>query len=204
LIARPFLPMLQESDPRAGFFEPAQLDAVVSHLPAPLRPMIRFASLTGWRIPSEVLLLQWRHIDFTGDAIVLDPGSTKNREGRTFPLTAALRALLTGQRNATDLLQRERGIITPFVFHWDDGRRIRSYWASWQKAVRAAGCPGRIPHDLRRTCARDFERAGIPRAVAMKLLGHRTESIYLRYNVVGAADLRVAADRLDAVQGATS
>jgi integrase len=77
LIARPFLPMLQESDPRAGFFEPAQLDAVVSHLPAPLRPMIRFASLTGWRIPSEVLLLQWRHIDFTGDAIVLDPGSTR-------------------------------------------------------------------------------------------------------------------------------
>jgi hypothetical protein len=49
-----------------------------------------------------------------------------------------------------------------------------------------------------------FERAGIPRAVAMQLLGHRTESVYLRYNVTAAADLRVAAERLDAVQGATS
>jgi integrase len=200
LIVRPYLPMLKESDPRAGFFEQEQLDAVVSNLPEPLRPMIRFASLTGWRIPTEVLLLQWRNVDLTAGTITLDPGTTKNKQGRVFPFTLALRTLLVAQREATDVLQRERGIIVPSVFHWNDGRRIRSYWASWQKAVRAAGCPARIPHDLRRTVARNFERAGIPRAVAMQLLGHKTESVYLRYNVTAAADLRVAAERLDAVQ----
>jgi integrase len=47
--------------------------------------------LTGWRIPSEVLTLQWRQVDFTAGQVRLDPGTTKNNEGRVFPMTAQLR-----------------------------------------------------------------------------------------------------------------
>jgi integrase len=80
---------------------------------------------------------------------------------------------------------------------------IWSYWASWRKAVVAARCPARIPHDLRRTAVRHFDRCGIPRPVAMKLSGHLTESIYTRYNIAAPSDLQVAAARLDAM-GTTS
>jgi integrase len=195
--AKPFIPMLQESRPRQGFFEADQFAAVLAHLPEPLRPMVAFAFLTGWRVPSEVMPLQWRNVHFDAGTITLDPGTTKNGEGRTFPLTNALRDLLLAQRAATDQLQRERGIIVPWVFH-RDGKRIRDFLTAWHKATAAAGCPGKLPHDFRRTAARAFERAGIPRTVAMALLGHKTESMFRRYAIVAAADLEVAGARLDA------
>jgi hypothetical protein len=67
------------------------------------------------------------------------------------------------------------------------------------RPCRNAGCPGRIPHDLRRTAVRNLERAGIPRSVAMKLTGRKTESVYRRYAIADERDLRVAVERLDAV-----
>jgi integrase len=59
--------------------------------------------------------------------------------------------------------------------------------------------PGRVPHDFRRSAVRNLERAGVPRLVAMKLVGHRTESVYRRYAIVDEGSLREAAGKPDAV-----
>lgn len=76
------------------------------------------------------------------------------------------------------------------------GRPIRSIRRSWTSACRKAGFPGRVPHDLRRSAVRTLERAGIPRSVAMKLTGHKTESVYRRYAIVSDKDLRDAGLKL--------
>ena len=106
----------------------------------------------------------------------LDPGTTKNREGRVFPFTAALRGLFETQRERVRGIERTRGRLIPHVWCWDDGRPIRDYRTSWDHACVVAGCPGRIPHDFRRTAVRNLERAGVARSAAMKLTGHPTES----------------------------
>ena len=71
------------------------------------------------------------------------------------------------------------------------------YNKAWRKARVAAGCPGRIPHDFRRTAVRNLVRAGVPERVAMQLTGHKTRAVFERYNIVSSGDLRDAAQRLD-------
>jgi hypothetical protein len=168
----------------------------------PHRESVRGALLPDGTICTGLRLdeakTQWRQVDFAAATVTLDPGTTKNDEGRTFPMTGDLRTLLTEQRATTEAVQKARALIVRHVFHWEDGRRIRSYWASWRKAVIAAGCPARIPHDLRRTAVRHFDRCGIPRPVAMLLTGHKSETVFTRYNVAAKSDLAVAAARLDA------
>jgi integrase len=76
---------------------------------------------------------------------------------------------------------------------------IRDYRGAWQGACRRAGLTGRIPHDFRRTAVRNLERSGVPRSVAMKLTGHKTESVYRRYAIVAQADLVEGVKKLAAL-----
>ena len=80
-------------------------------------------------------------------------------------------------------------------------RVITAFGKSWKAACRLAGCPGRIPHDLRRTAVRNFVRAGIPERVAMAMTGHKTASVFARYNITSDADLREAAQKMNVAAG---
>jgi integrase len=99
-----------------------------------------------------------------------------------------------------------------------NGRPIKSFRRAWLTACLQAGFARlvsekprvivalRIPHDFRRTAIRNLERAGVPRSAAMKMVGHKTESVYRRYAIVDEATLREGAARLQGLhnlQGAT-
>ncbi len=167
------------------------------HLPEYARPAATFAYLTGWRLKSEILTLQWRQVDFKAGVVTLDVGSTKNKDGRTFPMIPELRALLEAQRATTDALQKKIGAIVPWVFHRTKrGRPMQGFIKAWRAACLAASLPGRIPHDFRRTAVRNLERAGVPRSTAMAMVGHKTEAIYRRYAIVDEVMLREGAAKL--------
>lgn len=211
LLHKPYIPMLKENNVRTGFFERAPFEAVRAHLPANLRGLVTFAYITGWRIDSEVFPLQWRRVDVTErlspdqdipGSVRLDPGTTKNDQGRVFPFTSELRAVLMTARAVTDML-REQGQICPWVFH-RNGKPIKSFLKAWRKACRAAGQPGMIPHDFRRTAVRNIVRSGVPERVAMHLTGHKTRSVFERYNIVSDCDLAIAARKLDSAAGRRS
>lgn len=207
---KPKIAMLREGPARSGFFEREAYESVLAHLPAEIRPVIEFAYLTGWRIPSEVLPLEWRQVDFAAGEVRLDAGTTKNHEGRVFPMTGELRRVLEAQHTEHERLKKG-GQIEPWVFFRmvANGRggekqpkRIVTFGTAWKRACRAAGCPGRIPHDLRRTAVRNLVRAGISERVAMTMTGHKTRSVFERYNITSPGDLRDAARRLDALPAA--
>lgn len=205
LLHKPHIPLLLEHNTRTGFFEPDQFASVRAYLPAPLCPVVEFAYITGWRIASEILPLQWRQVDFRAGELRLDAGTTKNREGRVFPMTDDLRALLNERRRVTKEAERKRGQIIPWVFFrlvaetrggQPQPKPIRAFNKAWKAACVAAGCPGRIRHDLRRTAVRNMVRRGVPERVAMQLTGHKTRSVFERYNIVSDGDLRTAAEQL--------
>jgi len=197
LLTKPYIPMLEEDNVREGFFERDQFELVRNHLPPDLQPVVTFAYITGWRTNSEILPLQWRQVDFESGTVRLDPGATKNKEGRLFPfkIDTELVAVLEGQKLKAEKLMRDHGTICPWVFH-RDGVQIKSYYGSWRKACKEAALPGRIPHDFRRTAVRNLEQAGVSRSVAMKLTGHKTEAIYRRYAIVSESDLSEAVTKL--------
>ena len=185
----PYIQKLREDNVRQGFFEESELERLVRELPEHQRDFARFGYETGWRV-SEVRGLCWRHI--TDEGIRLDAGSTKNKDGRLFPWTAELTAIIARRRAV-----RSEGI--PWVFHYD-GRPLRWHYGAWRGACRRAGLEGRHYHDFRRTAVRRLERAGVPRSVAMRLTGHRTENVYQRYAVTAESDLQVAVALLHRVK----
>ncbi len=113
-------------------------------------------------------------------------------------MTRDLRALLDDRKAVAEQMKRRvRLCNTSFIAN---GNPISSFRKAWAAACVAAGCPGRVPHDLRRTAVREFVRRGIPERVAMQLTGHKTRSVFERYNIVSEGDLRAAALKLDAAR----
>ncbi len=209
LASVPKIELLREDNARRGFFDREQVASVCRHLPAEIAAVVQFAFATGWRIASEVLPLEWRNVDFAAGEVRLDAGTTKNREGRVFHMTTELRKLLKGRHVDHEVLKKA-GQVEPWVFWRMVAERrgaakkpkpIVRFNKVWKSACLAAGLPGRIPHDLRRSAVRTFVRSGISEHTAMALSGHKTSSVFRRYDIISSDDLRDAARKLDAGSG---
>jgi integrase len=203
----PLIRKLKEAEPRSGFFELEQFEAVRRHLSEDLQAAIAVAYTYGWRMQSEVLALERRHLDLEAGTLRLDPGMTKNRKGRIVYLTPELKAILGAHVEHVKALERRLGRIIPWLFpHLPAphvaarlvGSQRADFRKAWIAACRLAGVPGRLRHDFRRTAARNLIRRGVPERVAMTITGHLTRSVFDRYNIVSDGDLREAARRLSA------
>jgi integrase len=198
LTSRPHISMLPEGNRREVFLEGDEYQAVLNNLPEYLRPVIQTAYVTGWRINSEILMLQKRHVDLDSGCLRLEPTETREKRERRFPLTPELREVLTRQVEETAGLERMTGRTVPWLFH-REGRQIKDFRKAWTLACQRAGVAGKVPDDLRRTAVRNLERAGVSRSAAMAMVGHRSESIYRGIAMVDDVMLKESAAKLAAL-----
>ena len=187
----PHIPMLKENNVRKGFFEHGDFIALRENLPFYLKGFVTFAYKTGWRV-SEIEGLTWSQVDLKNNIVRLESGTTKNNEARTVYLDDELKAVFINQKAQ----QKEVGKLSPYVFVNETGTdKIQAFRGSWSKACIEAKIGKKLFHDFRRTAVRNMVRAGIPERVAMMISGHKTRSVFERYNVVSEADLKVAAQK---------
>jgi integrase len=187
----PYIPMLKENNTRKGFFEHGDFLALRAALPSYLKGLVTFAYKTGWRV-SEIAGLTWSHVDLENSTVRLEAGETKNEEGRMVYLDEELREVFETQWAA----RRRSGKLIPYVFPNEEGNGpIKDFRGAWGKACEEAGIGKRLFHDFRRTAVRNMVRSGVPEGVAMRVSGHKTRSVFERYNIVSDADLKVAAQR---------
>ena len=213
----PAFPHLKEDNVRKGFLDDAQYRKLVEGTELWFRALVECGRTYGWRV-SELLNLRVSQIDLAQRALRLEPGTTKNTDGREVFMTDAVHAMLTAcalGKQADD-----------FVFTRSNGKPVRSFRGTWERECTRAGVgqlvcancshpnqstaacvncgfkgtrySGLIFHDLRRTAARNLRRAGIAETVIMKIGGWRTRSVFERYAIVSRNDIADAMRKLQA------
>jgi integrase len=187
LTLAPAIPSLPENNARRGFFERHEVESLVLHLREPVSDMAQFAYATGWRL-GEIRSLRWEYVDRRAREVRLP--DSKNGEGRVLPLDESLWALFERRWTRREHRMKDgRSSLSEFVFHFR-GRptpetTIRRWWLD---ACAKAGLPKKLFHDFRRSAVRDMIRGGVPQTVAMSISGHKTESMFRRYNITTTAD----------------
>jgi integrase len=179
----PHIPMLKENNARKGFFEHDEFLAVREALPEYMKGFFTFAYKSGWRL-SEIAGITWRQVDRNQGIVSLEVGETKNDEGRTVYLDDELKDVFKCQWEA----RKQGHVMLTYVFPNCKGdNQIKRFDKAWEKACEVAEIGNRLFHDLRRMAS------GISERVAMMISGHKTRSVFERYNIINDADLIDAA-----------
>ena len=186
----PKIQKLEENNVRKGFQGPESFARILQKLPEHLRPVAVFAYETGCR-KGEILNLKWNQVDLDNSIVRLEVGETKNGDGRIIPLS---KTVIQGLR----YLPRD----SEYVFTYR-GKRLKSIKSGWNRACAEAGSKGVLFHDLRRTAVRNFSRARVPERVIMSITGHKTRSVFDRYNIVDENDLHDGINRLQEAKKAS-
>lgn len=192
----PYVSKLKENNVRTGFFEYSEYIELLDNLPPFLQGVLTIGYKYGLR-KSEIMGLTWDQVNLKDRILRLEPGETKNEEAREVWLDDEALRLFEKQKAAS----KEAGVILPWIFlNKDRTGPIKDIRVSWKVACVKGNISGRLFHDLRRTAVRNMVRSGIPEKVAMRISGHKTRSVFDRYNIVNGADLKEASIKIQQYQ----
>jgi integrase len=175
----PRIPPFKENNVRKGFVEWNTYRAILRELPPHAQIVWCFAYYLGIR-KGELLKFRWEWLLpywTETEPIIKVPGEfCKSGEPHTIPIYhPEMRAFV-------QMAMADRNPNCSYLFQYR-GRRLTSLRTAFELARERANVPKLIFHDTRRTAIRLMEKAGIPRAEAMQITGHKTESVYKRYDL---------------------
>jgi integrase len=198
---------LKENPPRQGFVEDRGYELLATHAREPwLKAVLAVAYTFGFRRGELLLHLKVKQVNLKRRTISLYAGMTKNDQSRVIKMTDEVHDLLS-------VCVADRG-EDDHVFTRKNGDPVLDFRGAWWALCEAAGLgkfvtvkdrkgknrrkwQGLLFHDLRRSAVRNMVRSGVPEPVAMKLSGHKTRSVFERYNIVSEADIESAARKIE-------
>jgi len=181
--------MLPENNKRDRVLSKEEYEKLMKELAPWVRPIVKLAYYRGMRL-NEILNLTWDKVNLKEGYIKLLPEDTKTGKGRIIPLGEELKELFKE-------LKKVRSIDHNYVFIHPDGSRIKDIRKAFEGALKRAGIKDFHFHDLRHTFVTNMRKAGVERSVIMAITGHKTESMFLRYNTVDKTDIQIAVKKLD-------
>lgn len=193
----PYFPMPADSAPRKGFLAPDQFEKLKDALPEIIRPTVIFMYDTGCR-KGAAKKITWDMVNEDCTEIELPGSITKSGEALTLPLSDELTAVLKEKAKPQEVT--ENGKVYSFPRRVGPVFSFRNFRVAWNRACHKVGLgvyekrlyKGLMPHDLRRSAVRNMIRAGVDQSVAMEISGHKTDSIFKRYNITDTTDIREA------------
>jgi integrase len=179
---------LSERNARDRVLSKEEFDKMVKGLPQHAADIVTVAYYTGMRA-GEIFALTWDRVNMKEGYINLTPKDTKTGEGRHVYFNKEVKKIL-------ERLRKVRHISHQFVFTYK-GNPVRSIKYSLTEALKKAEIENFRFHDLRHTFVSNARKAGVDRTVIMKLTGHKTLSMFTRYNTVDQADAKDAMEKLE-------
>ena len=138
---------------------------------------------------SDIFNLTWDRVNMKDGCFTLTPKDTKTGEARYVYFNRTVMDILAR-------LRKVRQITRKFVFTYQRNP-VKSIKRCLTRGLEREGTEDFRFHDLRYTFVSNAMKAGVDRSVIMKLTGHKTLSMFTRYNTVDQADAREAVNRLD-------
>jgi integrase len=173
--------------------EPDQFSKLLAAMPERLHPIMSFLYYTGCRV-GVAKLIQWSQVAFDGDKVEirLTASQIKNHTPLTLPLPEELAAMLKRQFRKDGALFDSTNLTKTFR-----AAAVAVALGAWRDPKNHdAGYDGVLIHDLRRSGVRNLRRAGVAEDVAMKISGHKTRSVFSRYNIVDSSDVHEVMEKL--------
>ena len=191
----PYFPMQKESEPREGFLERPEFEKLRAEMPEHLHPALTLCYETGCRTGAMEKVI-WPWVNLGEQEIIFPSGILKNRKPLIAPLSDELTSMLRKKFQGKGPVFETRN----FRREWNKecvkcglGEKTDKAWFEYK---------GLVPHDFRRSAVRNLMNSGVDAATAMKITGHRTLHVFLRYNIISTGQLHEAMEKVASKQRA--
>lgn len=163
---------------RERILTPDEFDRLLKESAPHLKPIIALAYYSGMR-KQEILQLAWDELDLQKGIIRLSGNRTKTKTARTIPLHPRVFKMLK---------EIPRPAHTQKVFHFE-GKALKDIRSGFEAACRRALIKDFTFHDLRHCAINNLRLAGNDYFKIMAISGHKTMSVFKRYNLVTEDEL---------------